>query len=218
MWQVGVNADLPTTENEVSMNKTHEIIIAGFGGQGVLSMGQFIAYSAMKEGKEVSWMPAYGPEMRGGTANCIVIVSAKAVSSPIVTTFDSGIVLNQPSLDKFASKIKPGGVLLCEQSTIVTPCTRTDLDILMIPATETATKMGKRQVANMILLGAFLERRPVVTIENVLLALHEVLPERHHHLIPLNEEALRKGEEFAAAQGEMTTEHLHDALEERGQL
>lgn len=180
------------------MNQTHEIIIAGFGGQGVLSMGQFIAYSAMKEGKEVSWMPAYGPEMRGGTANCIVIVSTKSVSSPIVTTFDSGIVLNQPSLDKFASRIKPGGLLLCEQSTIVTPCTRTDLDILMIPATETATNMGKRQVANMILLGAFLERRPIVTIDNVLLALREVLPERHHHLIPLNEEALRRGQQFAA--------------------
>lgn len=196
------------------MNQTHEIIIAGFGGQGVLSMGQFIAYSAMKEGKEVSWMPSYGPEMRGGTANCIVIVSTKNVSSPIVTTFDSGIVLNQPSLDKFASRIKPGGLLLCEQSTIVTPCTRTDLDILMIPATETATNMGKRQVANMILLGAFLERRPIVTIDNVLLALREVLPERHHHLIPLNEEALRRGQQFAAQhvaspqRVELSAEHI----------
>lgn len=190
------------------MNQTHEIIIAGFGGQGVLSMGQFIAYSAMKEGKEVSWMPAYGPEMRGGTANCIVIVSTKRVSSPIVTTFDSGIVLNQPSLDKFASRIKPGGLLLCEQSTIITPCTRTDLEILMIPATETATHMGKRQVANMILLGAFLERRPIVTIENVLSALRDVLPERHHHLIPLNEEALRKGQQFAAQHVELSTEHI----------
>lgn len=182
------------------MNQAQEIIIAGFGGQGVLSMGQIIAYSAMKEGKEVSWMPAYGPEMRGGTANCIVIVSPKNVSSPIVTTFDSGVILNQPSLDKFASKIKPGGLLLCEQSTIITPSDRTDLEMLMIPATETATKMGKRQVANMILLGAFLERRPVVAIENVLKALHEVLPERHHHLIPLNEEALNIGRRYAAEQ------------------
>lgn len=182
------------------MEHAHEIIIAGFGGQGVLSMGQIIAYSAMKEGKEVSWMPAYGPEMRGGTANCIVIVSPKKVSSPIVTTFDSGIVLNQPSLDKFASKVKPGGLLLCEQSTIITPCDRTDIEMLIVPATETATKMGKRQIANMILLGAFLERRPVVAIENVLKALREVLPERHHHLIPLNEEALTIGRQFAAEQ------------------
>ncbi len=182
------------------MEHAQEIIIAGFGGQGVLSMGQIIAYSAMKEGKEVSWMPAYGPEMRGGTANCIVIVSPKKVSSPIVTMFDSGVILNQPSLDKFASKIKPGGLLLCEQSTIITPSDRTDLEMLIIPATETATKMGKRQIANMILLGAFLERRPVVAIENVLQALREVLPERHHHLIPLNEEALNIGKQFAAEQ------------------
>lgn len=182
------------------MEQAQEIIIAGFGGQGVLSMGQIIAYSAMKEGKEVSWMPAYGPEMRGGTANCIVIVSPKKVSSPIVTMFDSGVLLNQPSLDKFASKVKRGGLLLCEQSTIITPCDRTDVEMLMVPATETATKMGKRQIANMILLGAFLERRPVVAIENVLKALHEVLPERHHHLIPLNEEALKIGKKFAAEQ------------------
>jgi 2-oxoglutarate ferredoxin oxidoreductase subunit gamma len=180
------------------MTHNHEIIIAGFGGQGVLSMGQIIAYAAMKEGKEISWMPAYGPEMRGGTANCIVIVSPVKVSSPIVTMYDSGIILNQPSMDKFAEKIKPEGLLLCEESTIITPCKRSDLEILMIPAVETATKMGKRQVANMILLGAFLERRPVVSIENVLKALREVLPERHHHLIPLNEEALNVGKKFAA--------------------
>lgn len=180
------------------MIQSQEIIIAGFGGQGVLSMGQIISYSAMKEGKEVSWMPAYGPEMRGGTANCIVIVSQTKVSSPIVTTFDSGIILNQPSLDKFETKLKPGGLLLCEQSTIITPSVRTDLEMLMIPATEMAVKMGKKQVANMILLGAFLERRPIVSIANVLQALHEVLPERHHHLIPLNEEALHAGAQFAS--------------------
>ncbi len=181
------------------MTDNQEIIIAGFGGQGVLSMGQIISYSAMKEQKEVSWMPAYGPEMRGGTANCIVIVSTKKVSSPIVTMFDSAIILNQPSLDKFESKVKPGGLLLCEESTIITPSTRTDIDILTMPAVAEAVKMGKRQIANMILLGAFLERRPIVTIANVILALKEVLPERHHHLIPLNEEALNIGKNYAAA-------------------
>lgn len=180
------------------MVQAQEIIIAGFGGQGVLSMGQIISYSAMKEGKEVSWMPAYGPEMRGGTANCIVIVSPAKVSSPIVTTFDSAIILNQPSLDKFEQKIKPGGLLLCEQSTIITPSTRTDIEQMMIPATAMAVGMGKKQVANMILLGAFLERRPIVSISNVLLALREVLPERHHHLIPMNEEALHAGAQFAS--------------------
>jgi 2-oxoglutarate ferredoxin oxidoreductase subunit gamma len=183
---------------ENSMVQNQEMIIAGFGGQGVLSMGQIILYAAMKEDKEVSWMPAYGPEMRGGTANCIVIVSPNKVSSPIVTMFDSAIILNQPSLDKFDSKVKPGGLLLCEQSTIITPSIRTDIEILMIPAVAQAVKMGKRQIANMIILGAFLDRRPVVSISNVLLALKEVLPERHHHLIPLNEEALRIGQQFAA--------------------
>ncbi len=182
------------------MEQTQEIIIAGFGGQGVLSMGQIISYAAMKEGKEVSWMPAYGPEMRGGTANCIVIVSAAKVSSPIVTMFDSAIILNQPSLDKFETKVKPGGLLLCEHSTIITPSCRTDIEVLMIPAMAEAVKMGKKQVANMILLGAFLERRPVVSISNVVQALKEVLPERHHHLIPLNEEALFAGQRFASSQ------------------
>ncbi|MBW7887628.1 MAG: 2-oxoacid:acceptor oxidoreductase family protein, partial [Bacteroidetes bacterium] len=144
------------------MVSSQEIIIAGFGGQGVLSMGQFIAYSAMKEGKELSWMPSYGPEMRGGTANCIVIVSEAKVSSPIVTVFDIGIILNQPSLDKFGNAVKPGGLLLCEESTIITPSTRTDIEILTIPATAEATKMGKKQVSNMIMLGALLSRRPIV--------------------------------------------------------
>jgi 2-oxoglutarate ferredoxin oxidoreductase subunit gamma len=128
----------------------------------------------------------------------MVIVSPVKVSSPIVTSFDSGIILNQPSLDKFGEKIKSGGLLLCEKSTITEPSKRDDVEMLMVPATETPTSMGKRQIANMILLGAFLEMRPIVSIENVLKALHEVLPERHHHLIPLNEEALHIGQKFAA--------------------
>lgn len=180
------------------MTQAQEMIIAGFGGQGVLSMGQIIAYSAMKEGKEVSWMPAYGPEMRGGTANCVVIVSPTKVSSPIVTRYDSAVLLNQPSLEKFGDTVKPGGLLICEKSTILVPSTRTDIDQLLIPATEMAVEMGKRQVANMVLLGALLECRPVVHLENVLNALREVLPERHHHLIPLNEAALKAGAAFAA--------------------
>jgi 2-oxoglutarate ferredoxin oxidoreductase subunit gamma len=179
------------------MKTAHEIIIAGFGGQGVLSMGQIIAYSAMKEKKEVSWMPSYGPEMRGGTANCIVIVSDSRISSPIISHFDSAIVLNQPSLDKFAARVKPGGLLLCERSSIVTPCTRTDIEILSIPAMEEAQRLKKKQVANMVVLGAFLERRPIVSPENVLKALKEVLPERHHHLLPLNEQALQRGKQLA---------------------
>ena len=179
------------------MEKAHEIIIAGFGGQGILSMGQTLAYSAMIENKEVSWMPSYGPEMRGGTANCIVIVSTSRISSPIVSRFDSAIVLNQPSLDKFESEVKPGGLLIYEESSIINPPTRTDIDCLGVPAMEEAQKLNKKQVANMIILGAFLEKKPIVKIENVLSALKKVLPERHHHLIPVNEQALEIGKQFA---------------------
>ena len=142
-------------------------------------------------------MPSYGPEMRGGTANCIVIVSDARISSPIITQFDSAIVLNQPSLDKFGPRVKPGGLLLCEQSSVVSPCTRTDIEIMNIPAAEEAQKLKKKQVANMIVLGAFLDRRPIVSPENVLKALKEVLPERHHHLLPLNEQALKRGKQLA---------------------
>jgi 2-oxoglutarate ferredoxin oxidoreductase subunit gamma len=178
------------------MEKAHEIIIAGFGGQGILSMGQILAYSAMVENKEVSWMPSYGPEMRGGTANCIVIVSSSRISSPIVSRFDSAIVLNQPSLDKFEAAVNPGGLLIYETSSIISPPTRTDIECVGIPAAEEAQKLKKKQVANMIILGAFLEKMPIVKIENVLAALKKVLPERHHHLIPVNEQALEIGRKF----------------------
>lgn len=178
------------------MHKAHEIIFAGFGGQGVLSMGQIIAYAAMIEDKEVSWMPSYGPEMRGGTANCIVIVSDSRISSPIVATFDSAIVLNQPSLDKFEKAVKPGGLLMYEESAMIHLPTRTDIEILGIPANEEALKLNMKRVANMILVGAFLEKRPIVKTENILNALKKVLPERHHHLIPVNKDALTRGKEL----------------------
>lgn len=182
------------------MYKTEEIIIAGFGGQGVLSMGQVLSYSAMFDNIETSWMPSYGPEMRGGTANCIVIISEKRISSPIITRFDSAIVLNQPSMDKFEKAVKPGGFLFYEESTILQPTWRDDISILKIPAIKTADAMNKKQVANMVMLGAFLEVRPVVNYESVKKALAKVLPERHHHLIPLNMQALDKGRELAAEQ------------------
>jgi len=175
----------------------HGIIIAGFGGQGVLSVGQIIAYAAMKENKEVSWMPSYGPEMRGGTANCIVIVSGTRISSPIVTKFESAIILNQPSLEKFEPAVIPGGMLIYEKSAIVKPPTRTDIEILGISGMAEAQKLKAKQVANMVLLGAFLEKRPVVTPENVVHALRSVLPPHRHQLIPTNEEALARGKALA---------------------
>lgn len=180
------------------MAKTEEIIIAGFGGQGVLSMGQVLAYAAMVGGLETSWMPSYGPEMRGGTANCTVIISEAPISSPLVSDYDTAIVLNQPSLDKFESRVKPGGLLLYERSSIVTPPARTDIKVVEIPAAETANEMGKKQVANMIMVGAFLAIHPLLKEQDVVDALKQVLPERHHKLIPLNIEAFEKGKALAA--------------------
>lgn len=174
-----------------------EIIIAGFGGQGVLSMGQILCYSGVMENKEVSWMPSYGPEMRGGTANCIAIISDSKISSPIVTKFDTVIALNQPSLDKFESAVKPGGLLIYEASTILNPPKRTDIDILPIEAANEAAQLKNSKVMNMIVLGAFLQKKPIIKMENIIEGIRKVLPERYHHLIPLNKQALEKGMELA---------------------
>ncbi|MFZ4771381.1 MAG: 2-oxoacid:acceptor oxidoreductase family protein [Ferruginibacter sp.] len=171
-----------------------EIIIAGFGGQGVLSMGMTLAYAGMVENKEISWMPSYGPEMRGGTANCITILSDNKISSPIISLFDAAILLNQPSMDKFAARIKPGGLLLYESAAIFKPSTRTDIEIIGIPATEEALKMNNPKVMNMIILGAYLKLKPVVKNESIVEALKKVLPEKYHHLLVINKQALEKGE------------------------
>jgi 2-oxoglutarate ferredoxin oxidoreductase subunit gamma len=174
-----------------------EVIFAGFGGQGVLSMGQMLAYAGMKEDREVCWMPSYGPEMRGGTANCIVTISSDEISSPIISRFDTVVALNQPSLDKFQDAVKPGGTLIFDSTNIIDPPTRTDIDLVPIPASEEAVKLKNTKIMNMIVLGAFLAKRKTVSADTVLLALKEVLPERHHHLIPLNESALMRGKELA---------------------
>ena len=175
-------------------NQLEELIVAGFGGQGVLSLGMTLAYAGMLENKEISWMPSYGPEMRGGTANCITIISANKISSPIISLFDSAIVLNQPSMDKFAPRVKPGGILLYESSNIFKPSTRTDIEIIGTPATTEALQMKNAKVMNMIILGAYLQLRPVVSNESILEALQKVLPEKYHHLLPINRQALERGE------------------------
>lgn len=174
-----------------------ELVVAGFGGQGVLSLGMTLAYAGMVEDKEISWMPSYGPEMRGGTANCIVILSDKKISSPILSQFDSAIVLNQPSMDKFAPRIKPGGLLLYESASILQPSTRTDIDIIGIPAITEALQMKNAKVMNMIILGAYLELKPVVKNDAIIEALEKVLPEKYHHLLPINRQALELGEQLA---------------------
>lgn len=175
----------------------HEIIIAGFGGQGVLSMGKILAYAGLMENLEVTWMPAYGPEQRGGTANVTVIVSDQPVSSPIVDSYDIAVILNQQSLDKFESKVKPGGLLIYDPSGIHHKPTRTDVEVLPVDAMEATIKLGNAKGYNMILLGALLEKRPMVTLDAVLRGLKKSLPERHHHLIPANEKALQAGMELA---------------------
>ncbi len=175
----------------------HELLAAGFGGQGVLSMGMTLAYAGVLEGKEISWMPSYGPEMRGGTANCIVIISDSKISSPIITAFDTVVALNQPSLDKFELAVKPGGLLVYDTTGIVKPPTRADITVLPLPASEEALKMKNSRIMNMIVLGALLARTRVVGLATVMEALKKVLPERYHHLLPVNEQALRRGMELA---------------------
>lgn len=172
---------------------TEEAIFAGFGGQGVLSMGMMLAYAGMIEDKEVCWMPSYGPEMRGGTANCITIVSDKTISSPIISTFDTVVALNQPSVEKFEDKVKKGGTFIYDSTNILTPPTRDDITILAIPGSEEALKLKNMKVLNMIMLGAFLKTRKTVKTDTLVDALYEALPERHHKLIPLNKEAINVG-------------------------
>lgn len=170
-----------------------EMIIAGFGGQGVMSMGQLIAYSAMLEGKNVSWLPSYGPEQRGGTANCAVVVSDMAIASPLVTKPSTAIVLNNLSFSKFEPLIVPNGMLFVNSSLVTLASERKDIRIIEIKATELATEIGNPRIANMILLGAYLEISKLVSAGSVLESLKKVLSAKKHHLIEINKQALEKG-------------------------
>lgn len=175
---------------------TEELIIAGFGGQGVLSMGKILAYSGVMHDMEVSWMPSYGPEMRGGTANVTVIISDDKVSSPVLTKFDTAIILNQQSLDKFENSVKPGGVLIYDNNGITRFPVRKDIEIYCVEAADEATRMASTRTFNMIVLGAYLKVKSFLHVEHVLSGLKKSLPARYHHLIPENEEALKRGMEI----------------------
>lgn len=170
-----------------------EIIIAGFGGQGVMSMGQLIAYAGMLEGKGVSWLPSYGPEQRGGTANCAVVVSDDPVGSPLVTNPSTAIVLNNPSFDKFEPRVRPGGLLMINSSLVIRVSERKDIKIIEVNATDMANDLGNSRVANMILLGAFLEHTKIVSVESILESFKKVLSADKHHLLDINKQALTKG-------------------------
>ena len=181
-----------------------EIVFSGFGGQGVLFAGQILAFAGMDSGKEVTWMPSYGPEMRGGTANCTVIIADEEIGSPLVRHPQAVVVMNLPSLDKYESTLPENGVLIINGSLVNRDTTRTDIIHVIVPANEIAEKLGNKRLTNMVLLGALLEKLPVLPMSAIDDALKNHLPERHRKFLPANLEALRLGAAFA--RGELQVE------------
>lgn len=177
----------------------NEIIIAGFGGQGVLSMGKILAYAGLMDGKEVSWMPSYGPEQRGGTANVTVILSDSPISSPVLSSFDTAVILNQQSLDKFEHAVKPGGTLIYDPYGIHRAPTRTDIAVYPIEAMEATFELKSAKSYNMILLGALLRIMGNLPMDSVMEGLRHALPPRHHHLLDANRDAILRGMQLADA-------------------
>jgi 2-oxoglutarate ferredoxin oxidoreductase subunit gamma len=173
-----------------------EIIIAGFGGQGVLFCGQLLAYAGMDEGKEITWIPSYGPEMRGGTANCTVVISDEEIGSPFVHNPQAVIAMNRPSLDKYEDLVKPGGVLVINTSMTDRKANRKDITVIEIAANEKAEKLGDQRMANMVLLGALLANLPVLPADSIKKALKAHLPERHQKLLSQNFDALQEGSKY----------------------
>jgi 2-oxoglutarate ferredoxin oxidoreductase subunit gamma len=176
-----------------------EIVIAGFGGQGVLFAGQVLAYAAMDSGKHVTWYPSYGPEMRGGTANCTVIIADEEIGSPGVRHPQAVIALNLPSLDKYEPLVASGGTLLANSSLMNRKVGRSDLNVVEPAANEIAEEIGDRRLVNMVMLGALIGATDVLSMEAVRGALDAHLPERHRKLLPANYQALERGAELARA-------------------
>jgi 2-oxoglutarate ferredoxin oxidoreductase subunit gamma len=175
-----------------------EIIIAGFGGQGVLFGGQVIAYTAMEAGKEVTWIPSYGPEMRGGTANCTVVIADDEIGSPLVKNPPLAVALNLPSFDKYEEELAPGGTLIVNQSMVDRAAKRKDIHVILVPCNEIAEEIGSKKLLNMVAVGALLTVLPEITLKDVERVLEAHLPARHKNLLPMNCEALKRG--FEAAQ------------------
>jgi len=174
-----------------------EILIAGFGGQGVLFAGQVIAYAAMDTGKEVTWIPSYGPEMRGGTANCTVVIADDEIGSPLVKYPPAVIALNLPSFDKYEQLVLPGGILIVNRSMVDRGSSRSDITTIFVPGNELAEEIGDRRLLNMVMVGALLTRLPELSIQDIETALSAHLPERHKKLLPKNRLALLRGYDFA---------------------
>ncbi|MFH1624033.1 MAG: 2-oxoacid:acceptor oxidoreductase family protein [Pseudomonadota bacterium] len=180
----------------------HDVIMAGFGGQGIMLMGDILALVAMKEGKNVTWMPSYGVEMRGGTANCTVIVSSEEIGSPVTGHPHSAIVMNEPSLIKYEPMVKPEGFLLVNVSLINPEKTRRkDIGKLLLPANDIAQKLGNSQMANMVALGAFIQETKIVSLELTIKSLPEIFPDRPPKFIYNNSRALENGAKFVIKGG-----------------
>ncbi len=176
-----------------------DVMFAGFGGQGVLLAGKLLAYAGMLEGKHVTWFPSYGAEVRGGTANCTVIISSDVIGSPVVQNPSAMLIFNEASFKKFEKRIKQSGSLFLNTSLVQERPTRTDITRIEIKANQIAEDLGDIRIANMVMLGAYLKKTGVVALESVLAALKQVLPARRHSLLPLNETALRRGAEGCAS-------------------
>ena len=179
------------------MEKDHEIIIAGFGGQGVLFAGMLLAHAALRIGRNVAWIPSYGPEMRGGTAGCTVILSHEEVGSPIISRPSAAIVMNEPSLAKYGPKVKEGGVLVVNRSLAKAPFSRNDIQVLEVPANEIAMEVGSDRAANMVALGALLRATEALPIDVVEEAMPEALGADKARFVTPNVEALRRGARLA---------------------
>jgi 2-oxoglutarate ferredoxin oxidoreductase subunit gamma len=178
---------------------TTDLVIAGFGGQGVLFAGQLLAHAALDAGLQTTWYPSYGPEMRGGTANCTVVISDEPIGSPVVARPSAAIVLNLPSLDRYEPLVRPGGLLLVNASLVDRAVRRDDLDAVSVPADDVAAELGDPRLTNVVLVGALLARIPVLTLDRVAATLATVLPARHRHLLAANRAALQRGFDLANA-------------------
>lgn len=175
-----------------------EVVVAGFGGQGVLFAGQLLAYAAMEAGLEVTWIPSYGPEMRGGTANCTVIISNEEIGAPLVRYPAAVIAMNRPSLDKYEDVVRSGGLLVINGSLVDREVERKDVRVVVVPATELAEQIGDRRLTNMVLLGALLSNLNVLKLQDLEAAIKAHTATRHQKLIPLNIEAIHAGAKVLA--------------------
>jgi len=174
-----------------------EVIVSGFGGQGALFAGQLLTYAGMDAGYQVTWIPSYGPEMRGGTAHCTVIISDDPIGSPIIRNPTAAIVMNPPSMEKYEPLIKPGGVLVANSTLVRERSERKDISVVYVPANDVAAELGNVKMANVVLLGALLATRPILTAEAIKQAMEDHIPQHRKQIIEPNKRALDRGIEYA---------------------